>query len=256
MDQNPDRRRWSTTPKRLSAFVGALLNAGIPSTSVRALQLGFREHNFYPARDLPQFCVPEPPDVFFTYHSAQNYVDIQEIVWNAVGFAANLLRQARPDLDEDALEPMISDCVRLWVDFMFIDQAARDIRKELEILPELLHTARAHFVLGHTPLTRAWCCYEIALFNEGSEHLKGYIAPSPNFYLGWERTDVTEPEDKAFIQEAIESSFPGGFAGFDHVMAQANSVAVLPLTEGTVWSTPAADANLVEAAEAWFARAR
>ena len=49
--------------------------------------------------------------------------------------------------------------------------------------------------------------------------------------------------------------FPGGFEGFDHIMAQASSVAVLPLTEGTTWTVPAADQDLSLAAEAWFSRA-
>lgn len=263
-----DRRLWSTTPKRLSEFVGALLEVGIPSTTVRDLQRGFQANGFYPARDLPQFCVPEPPDVFFSYHSAQNFVDLQEIVWQAIDYAANQLRENRPGLTRDLLEPMISDGVRLWVDFMFIDQAARDLRKELEVLPQLLYGASAHFVLGSKPLTRAWCCYEIALFNEhlvqhdepqfpggAGGHLRSFVAPSRSFYLGWERTETTEIDDKTFIGEQIGDTFPGGFVGFDHIMAQANSVAVLPLTEGTTWTVPAADQDLSLAAEAWFSRA-
>lgn len=268
MARDGDRRGWSTTPRRLSEFVGALLEVGIPSTSVRDLQRGFQANGFYPARDLPQFCLPEPPDVFFSYHSAQNFVDVQEIVWKAIGYAAGLLAQSRPDVAREDLHAMVAD-VRLWVDFMFIDQAARDIREELTILPELLRGARAHFVLGDMPLTRAWCCYELALFNEhlvagdtpglagmpGAE-LRSYIAPSPRVYLGWDRTNTTEEADKAFIGEQIANDFPDGFQGFDHVMAQASSVALLPLTEGTTWTTPAADAHLLRAAEGWHSRQR
>jgi hypothetical protein len=267
MSQETDKRMWSTTPKRLSEFVGALLRAGIPSTSVRNLQRGFQEHGVYPARDFPQFCVPARPDAFFSYHSAQNFVDVQQIVWQAFHFAAEQLRHSRPDLAQTDLDPTISDGVRLWVDFMFIDQSARDLREELDVLPQLLQGAGAHFVLGSKPLMRAWCCYEIALFNQGlaeadaptfpgmpGQRLRSYIAPSRNFYVGWEGTETSEIDDKTFIAERISAAFPGGFDGFNHIMAQANSVAVLPLTEGTTWSTPAADDNLRKAAESWYMR--
>ncbi len=267
MSANTDRRLWSTTPKRLSEFVGAILEVGIPSTSVRNLQKAFQANGFYPARDLPQFCVPEPPDIFFSYHSAQDFVAVQEIVWQTIDYAARQLRRNRPELTREFMEPIIADGIRLWVDFMFIDQAARNLREELDVLPQLLHGASAHFVLGNKPLTRAWCCYELALFNEDlaksdvpqfpsaqGAQLRSFIAPSRNFYLGWERTETTEEADKVFVGERITAAFPGGFDGFDHVMAQANSVAVLPLTEGTAWSTPGADEKLVHAAEAWFSR--
>jgi hypothetical protein len=221
----------------------------------------------YPARDFPQYCVPALPDVFFSYHSAQNFVDVQEIVWQAFDFAAQQLRHNRPDLTQTDLEPMISDEIRLWVDFMFIDQSARDLRKELDILPQLLQSANAHFVLGSKPLTRAWCCYEIALFNQRlaetdvsafpgrqGQRLGSYIAPSRNTYFGWELTETSEIDDKIFIGERISAAFPGGFDGFNHIMQQANSVAVLPLTEGTTWTPPAADDNLRKAAEVWYTR--
>jgi hypothetical protein len=267
MSQETDKRMWSTTPKRLSEFVGALLRGGIPSTSVRNLQKGFRENRIYPARDFPQFCVSARPDAFFSYHSAQNFVDLQEIVWKAFDFAAQQLMYKRPDLTQSDLEPMISDEVRLWVDFMFIDQSARDLREELDVLPRLLQGASAHFVLGNEPLTRAWCCYEIALFNQRlaeadvppfpgmqGQRLLSYIAPSRNLYFGWEGTETSEIDDKTFIAERISAAFPGGFDGFNNIMSQANSIAVLPLTEGTLWTTPAADDNLRKAAEAWYTR--
>src|SRR5688572_26229696 len=117
-----DKRLWSTTPKRLSQFVGALLETGIPSVSVKELQYAMRENRFYPARDLPQFCVPESPDIFFTYHSAQNFVDIQGIIWQAVDFAMGQLQDTPFARNPDELKPMIQDGVRIWVDFMFIDQ--------------------------------------------------------------------------------------------------------------------------------------
>ncbi len=67
--------------------------------------------------------------------------------------------------------------------------------------------------------------------------------------------ETTEIDDETFLGEQIGDTFPGGFEGFDHIMAQANSVAVLPLTEGTTWTVPVADRDLSLAAEAWFSRA-
>jgi hypothetical protein len=124
MNETLDRRVWSTTAWELSEFVGDLINLGIPSSSVRALQKTFKEQGIYPARDFAHRCKPAPPDVFFTYHSAENFVDIQEIVWRTFDFIAEQLRARRPDLEEADLEPMIAHGVRLWVDFMFIDQRA------------------------------------------------------------------------------------------------------------------------------------
>lgn len=267
MNESPDRRLWSTTPRRLSEFVGALLETAVPAVTVRDLQIGFRDHRFYPARDLPQFCIAQPPDVFFSYHSAQNFVDLQQIVWQATDFAAKKVKLDRPEVSDEELEPLIQDGIRLWVDFMFIDQSARDLREELEVLPQLVQGARAHFVVGTRPLMRAWCCYELALFNQDlaqsdtpdmpwmhGAKLRSYIAPTRSFYIGWDQTETSEVEDKRFIGERISSTFPGGFDGFNEVMAQANSVAILPIAEGTEWSTPAADEQLRVAAESWYAR--
>jgi len=261
MNENVDRRMWSITARGLSEFVGDLLHIGINSTSVRALQKTFKDREIYPARDFAHRCESLPPDAFFTYHSTENFVDIQEIVWQAFDFAAQQLRERRPDLDAMDFEPVIADGIRLWVDFMFIDQGARDIRQELDVLPLLLNGARAHFVLGKQPLTRAWCCYEIALFNQrcatataDSPSLQSFIAPTKSIYFGWDDTKTTEVEDKAFIEARIRSSFPNGFEGFDHVMNQANATAVLWLTESTPTFTPAALKSLAKAAEIWFTR--
>jgi hypothetical protein len=243
------------------------LEAFPASTSVRNLQLAFKESGVYPARDGPEFCVPAAPDVFFSYHSAQNFIDLQEIVLHAIRHVSRELVRHRPDLAIEDVQLLFWDNVRFWVDFMFINQSARDLREELDVLPNLLRNATAHFVIGTKPLMRAWCCYELALFNQDlaetdpefqaglqGPRLRSFIAPTQSFYIGWERTETSEADDKAFIGERIAATFPGAFDGFNYVMAQANSVAVLPLTEGTTWSTPAADDGLMRAAEAWYAR--
>lgn len=42
---------------------------------------------------------------------------------------------------------MIVDGIRLCVDFMFMDQNSRDLRKELDALPHILESASVHCVL-------------------------------------------------------------------------------------------------------------
>ena len=259
---------WSTTPGRLSRFVRTILDGGIPPTTpVRELQRAFRDHGFYPARDAHGLCTPDPPDAFFTYHSAQSLGEVHDIVWQASSHAATVLQRSRPELAEVDLGPMIEEGICIWIDFAFIDQSARDMREELIILPRLLQEASVHFVLGTQPLMRSWCCYEIALFNQrfaeadgppagpfNGPGLRSFIAPTRSFYIGWERTETSEAEDKVFISESIASGFPGGFDGFEKIMAQANTVAVGSLAGPADWSTPAADDNLLQAAESWYAR--
>ncbi len=256
---NTDRRMWSVTAKGLSQCVGELLRAGFGSSSVRELQMKLKEKGVYPARDLAPLCSPEPPDVFFTYDSRQNFVDIQQIAWQAFDFAAEELRKCRPNLRNADLEPLISDGIRLWVDFLFIDQSARDIPEELTALPQLLNNVDVHYVLGSTPLERAWCCYEIALFNSAcvlndGEKLRSFIAPSRTIYHGWEVVATTEVEDKRFIENEIRNTFPNGFEGFTSVMNQANALAVLALTEESVHYTPDSMANLRKSVQDWFDR--
>src|SRR5262245_57951660 len=109
MNEVLDRRMWSTTARGLSEFVGDLLRLGIGSSSARALQKTLRERGIYPARDFAHRCRAAPPDAFLTYHSADNFVEIQEIVWKAFDFAADQLRARHPDLRAVDLEPMVAD---------------------------------------------------------------------------------------------------------------------------------------------------
>jgi len=261
MAENVDRRKWSITARGLSEFVGDLSHQGVRSTSVRALHKTLKDGGIYPARDFAHRCKPILPDAFFTYHSAQNFVDIREIVWKAFDFAARLYRERHPE-DKRDLEPVIADGITCWIDFMFIDQCARDIPRELDVLPVLLNAAAAHFVLGDQPLTRSWCCYEIALFNQrhvaettDKMQLRSFIAPTTSIYFGWQDTKTTEANDKTFIEERIRRGFPHGFKGFNQIMEEANGTAVLSSTEVDPFYPPAALDSLASAAERWFTRA-
>jgi len=51
------------------------------------------------------------------------------------------------------------------------------------VVPQAIDAADVHFVLSPTALSRAWCCYELALFHrramaeEGSPTLRSFVAP-------------------------------------------------------------------------------
>jgi hypothetical protein len=261
MTDGADLRLGSVTPRGLSAFVGEMARRGVPSTSARYLQQVLQANDVYPARDFAEHCHPLPPDIFITYHSSQNYIDVQELVWQTGDFAAKLLIERRPDLAVENLEPFIAGGIRFWVDFLFIDQTSRNIRGELDALPVLLHHAKAHMVFGDEPLSRAWCCYELAEFNrraatDADQPLLSFIAPSRNIYFGWDATQTSDADDKAFIEDSIRSGFPGGFAGFESVMQQANLTAAVSLAEGRGLYPPAALESLAAAAESWYERWR
>jgi hypothetical protein len=57
---------------------------------------------------------------------------------------------------------LLFDEVTFWIDFVFINQSVRDVRAELDVMPDLIDSSKLHFALSHTALTRAWCCYELA----------------------------------------------------------------------------------------------
>lgn len=250
---------WSATLRGLTDFIHDLYRANVPPTAVRLLQAILKDHDIYPAVHFERHCQPAPPDVFFTYHSAQSFVDVHYLVKKAFKFAAELLTGRRDDLDWKVVERMQTDGIRLWVDFMFVDQTARDIRQELDVLPRLLEQSRAHMVLGDLPLTRSWCCYEIALFNQdcataNNQELRSFIAPTRKVYFNWELTETSEEQDKTFIGERIAAEFPNGFEGFTHIMRQASASAVLSTTEENPSYPPAALDSLAEAASDWYQR--
>jgi len=254
-----DRRMWSITAEGLSNCLSEFFRLGIPSCSVRDLQRIFSENNIYPAREFAHLCSTEPPDVFFTYDSGQNYVDIQQIVWQTFDFTTGEFRNRSKDHLNENLEPLISSGIRLWVDFIFINQSARNITEELNVLPKLLDIVNAHFVLGSRPLERAWCCYEIALFNrkylsDNTVNLRSFVAPTKTIYHGWELVATTEIYDKLNIEKSINIIFPKGFEDFTMIMNQANAVAALTYAWGNAYFTPDSLDNLYEAIKKWYNR--
>lgn len=261
MTQRLDRRHWSTTARGLSAIVGELQRRGMPATSVRVVQQIMGRQGIYPARDFAEHVTAEPPDVFFTYHSAHHLLEIPGAVWRALDVAADQLRRRLPELQWADFEDFVGDEIRLWIDFVFIDQSARDLRAELDVLPRLLDKAAAHFVMGYRPLTRAWCAYEIALFNRRAADgdpspLRSLVDRTLSPYRGWEHTETSEPGDKRFMEERIHGAFPGAFDGFNRVMQRVNDSVALQTVEGESSYEPSALEALGVAAEAWHRRQR
>jgi hypothetical protein len=258
MNDNTDWRTWSISAKNLSLFLRTALLQGVPNGSARTLQQALKRDSQYPARDIAGLCEPIPPDIFVTYHSAQSFADIEYLIWNTCRFASSLTSTEGSDLHR---KQVMEHGIRFWIDFLFIDQNSRDITRELDVLPSLLETSDVHIVLGDRPMTRAWCCYEIALFNRhcagaSSERgeMRSFIAPTDKPYVGWEYVAATDDRDKAAIGERIAQDYPGGETGFRRVMDQASGSAVVSKAFGTATYPPAALERMRTAADRWFAR--
>jgi hypothetical protein len=105
--------------------------------------------------------------VFITYTWSDNYVDLQVAVRSALNYLGGLIRRARPELDGNMVDELVSEKLGVWIDFIFIDQSSRRLVEEVrDVLPRAIAAADVHFVLSDTAMLRSWCCYEVALFNQ------------------------------------------------------------------------------------------
>ena len=266
MKRKADLRMGSITARNVLGLLQELSGRGIRASTIKELHHALAAAGVYPARDLAHLCDPRPPDGFFTCQSSQELHNVVRNAGRAMRFAAGEVAPTLGDVPVDDLYAAFLDSVRLWFDFVFIDQTARDIREELEALPRLLDRVDAHFVIGEQPLRRVWCCYELALSNRHlavdgphnpahpSSTLRSFVNPTLLVYHGWDLAEATEPEDKTFIEGRIHEAFPRGFEGFDLVMQQANAQAVLSTTEGGPSYPPAALESLAQAAATWWRR--
>jgi len=231
-----DRRTWSLPIRGLSAMIGDLQQFGIFSSDVHTLARRFRETNVYPARDFESRCSRQRPDIFVTYDWRENFIDLQEAAWNGLQAIGDELSGRHPSIDAIDLQELLYDDPTLWIDFVFINQSARDIRAELAVMPELIDSSKLHFALSSTALTRAWCCYELGLYNkrflepepEGGPPpaplLDSLLAPMPLGYRGWASAETSVPEDKIFLEEQLNDQYPHGTLGVDSLMIQASLV--------------------------------
>jgi hypothetical protein len=227
---------WSLTIRGLSELVGDFLRSGIPASNVHTLAQRFRDLGIYPARDFESRCNPRPPDIFITYDWRYDFVDLQEAAYNGLLYIRDELSRHQPSIDPINYDSWLFDELTFWIDFVFIDQSARDVRAELDVMPDLIDASTLHFALSHTALTRAWCCYELALYNRrfleptpdtgppSAPLLGSLLAPMPLGYRGWADSQASVAEDKVFLEEQLDELYPGGTLGIDSLMIQASLV--------------------------------
>lgn len=264
----PDRRLWCCSVRDLLLLVADLERGGFPSSDVHALARRLHEKHIYPARDYSHRCQPRPPDIFITYDWRQNFVGLYDMIEGVLVYMGQTLRQARADLDSGRIRHLIFDEIGLWIDFVFIDQSARDLGVEVrEILPRVIDSSDLHFVLSDTALSRSWCCYELALFN------KRPIAPSSQYETGslfarplrsfvtqeqahpfgrFGQSATTVPEDKEAIEKYLRDEFPEGLEGVDLLLVQAGLLDKR-VTPGFA-VPPAAEEMMLSACDKWLTR--
>ncbi len=251
-----DRRLWSTTANGLSEIIWKLGDAS--AYSMHHLRRKLIESKIYPARDFERFCIRQPPDVFITYDWRANLNDVVYSMCGGLERAGNVMQDQ--GLVDDPL-PIVYNGIRIWMDWIFIDQNARDIESELNVLPDIIDACDVHYVLSESATTRAWCCYEIARFNQRFKDRpwvpRSLYMPQPD-YEGWESLGAAVESDKHALKKQIDQNYPGGITNFDVLMSFISNVSNDISRDGTYvrGGTQAVDAleNLEAAARRWAQR--
>jgi tetratricopeptide (TPR) repeat protein len=274
-----DSRLWCCSARDLLLILADLARDGVPGSDVHTLAERLRGARIYPARDYRHRCQPRLPDVFITYDWRFPFVALQEAIRRTLLMMGRRIHEHRSDLDPRDVHSLVLDQIGLWVDFVFIDQSARDITAEIrEILPKAIAAADVHLVVSDTALSRAWCCYELALFNTrpvpgsafpgGKRHaipvealdsrlarpLRSVIAQRQTLaYGGFEATATTVATDKAEIERYLRDEFPEGLDGVDRLLLQVGVLSDTSVTPGFALY-PAAEDAILSAADKWLAR--
>ena len=152
----------------------------------------------------------------------------------------------------DDPEPIVSNEIRIWIDWIFINQNERDLQSELDVLPHIIDVCDAHYVLSSSALSRAWCCWEIGRFNQrfGDDAVpRSLMAPQPPFE-GWQSTEAFDENDKRALEERIHRDVAGGMDTFEMMMLIVGEVSNM---EGLGQTGPAVE-NLETAARRWVQR--
>lgn len=156
-----------------------------------------------------------------------------------------------PDIDLDAVA---LERVTFWLDWIFLDQAPRNVDQELDqVLPILFRECADHLVASKTALTRSWCCYELAQLNRsaaesGSCGLTSLVPGDLQDYPLWGAVASTDPADKLRVEKRIVEMFPAGLSSLESLMVQAGLAADLRS------STSAAAQHISQASERWVTR--
>jgi len=274
-----DRRLWCCSARDLLLMIADLARDGVAGSDMHSLAEQMRAARIYPARDYRFRCQPRLPDVFITYDWRFPPVALQETIHRTLLMLGKYIHDHRPDLDPRDVLSLVLDQIGLWVDFVFIDQSARDIAAEVrEILPKVIVAADIHLVVSETALSRAWCCYELAVFNNrptpapavpGSQGhgipaealdsmlarpLRSVIAQRQTLaYRGFDATAATVMTDKAEIERYLRDEFPEGLDGLNRLLLQVGLLSDTSVTPGFA-PYPAAEEAIRRAADRWLAR--
>jgi len=257
MNDIKDSRLWSITVNDFSEFIGLYKGVeNISGTNMHTLAQHFRDINLYPARDFKKYCQQRLPDIFITYDWHMTMLELLEAVLDGISYIAMLVNEDDPYLNT---EPFLYNGITFWIDLMFINQNARDLNAELDILPQLLNTADAHLVFSSKALTRAWCCYEIALFNQRigqneDRSLISFVAPSMLDYKLWSGVESTVPSDKIMLEKKITEDYPGGWISFEYIMLQANLAGEFASMNSNITQVGTTVQHLKRAGKKWAMR--
>jgi hypothetical protein len=254
MQDIQDMRMWSTTAAGFSNLIGDFARIGIYSSNVHTLAEKLKNNNLYPVRDFGHHFNNQKPDLFISYDWRTNFIDLQVAIWSGLDYIASFLFNKYPEYD---IEHLIANEITIWVDFMFIDQNSRDIKSELAaVLPTVINSSDIHFVLSPTALQRAWCCYELGLFNKRffneSPGLYSFLTPAMLNYVGWRDAATTDPTDKMELDKKLADNFPG--ESFDFMMMQASLQGELYFEKGNTIQSQLAIQQAVKSAEKWIKR--
>ena len=74
---------------------------------------------------------------------------------------STLGHEIEPELTDDIV-PKKPDG-HIWLDIININQNARNINKELDIIPTVYKNAQKHIMISRSDLTRGWCYFEYAI---------------------------------------------------------------------------------------------
>jgi hypothetical protein len=188
----------------------------------------------------------------------------QESAFNGLLYIRDELSRRHPSIDPLNFEWLLFDEVTFWIDFVFINQSARDVRAELDVMPDLIDSSKLHFALSPTALTRAWCCYELALYNKRfleptpetgpppAPLLRSLLAPMPLGYKGWADAESSVAQDKVFLEEQLNGLYPGGTLGVDSLMMQASLVGELISEQTNPIQTGLAVEEAITVSDGWL----
>jgi hypothetical protein len=110
--------------------------------------------------------------------------------------------------------------------------------------------------LSPTALRRAWCCYELGLFNKrffNNQHgLYSFLTPGLLNYVRWQDAETTNPTDKIELDKAIKECFSG--ESFNFMMMQASVQGDLYFENHRTIQSQLAIDQALKSAEKWINR--